>query len=177
VIAAEELARLWRLHAAALTMLCRSRCNSPEDCVQEAFVRLAHQDPVPNDLVAWLSRVARNEAIDRARSEARRRQRERQFQELRPQWFADSDVVDPGEERGEEIQLALEQLDLSVREVVIAHIWGGMTFRQIAEAFGISRSTANRHYQQGLASLRQSMDGSKNEIENCVKQQQSEKQL
>lgn len=35
--------------------MARARCATPEDCVQEAFVRLAKQDKLPDDPMAWLN--------------------------------------------------------------------------------------------------------------------------
>ena len=41
-------------HAAALTLFARQWCAAPEDVVQEAFVKLSAQRPLPNDPVGWL---------------------------------------------------------------------------------------------------------------------------
>jgi len=156
VIGADELANLWRKHAASLALLCRLRCSSPEDCVQEAFIRLAREVPVPDDPVAWLARVARNEALSRWRSDQRRRQRELRVAAERPAWFieprlaGDDSLASPAE-----VQAALEQLDESTREIVVAHLWSGLTFRQIAEAFELSSSAAHREYVAGLDRLKQ----------------------
>jgi RNA polymerase sigma-70 factor (ECF subfamily) len=38
---------------------------------------------------------------------------------------------------------------------VVAHLWGGLTFRQVAEAFELSSSAAHRQYAAGLAQLKQ----------------------
>lgn len=155
MIGAEELANLWRKHAASLALLCRLRCSSPEDCVQEAFIRLAQQVPTPDDPVAWLARVARNEALSRWRSEQRRRQREQLVAAERPAWFIEprlggnSSLASPAE-----IQSALRQLDESTREIVVAHLWSGLSFRQIAEAFDLSSSAAHRQYTAGLKQMK-----------------------
>jgi len=155
VIGADELANLWRKHAASLSLLCRLRCSSPEDCVQEAFIRLAREVPVPDDPVAWLARVARNEALSRWRSEQRRRHREQLVAAERPAWFieprlgGDSTLASPAE-----IQSALQQLDESTREIVVAHLWSGLSFRQIAKAFDLSSSAAHRQYTAGLEQMK-----------------------
>lgn len=154
VISADELGRLWREHAAALVLVCRMRCSHPEDCVQEAFVRLATQDPVPNDPVAWLACVARNAAISRARSEGRRKKREERIASERAAWFEPIPADAYDSVSSDEIQAALSRLDESTREIVVAHLWGGLTFRQIAEAFALPHSTAHRQYLAGLKQLR-----------------------
>lgn len=51
----------------------------------------------------------------------------------------------------------MQSLDEVQREIMIAHIWAHMSFRQIADAFAISPATAHRQYQMGLAQLRTTM--------------------
>lgn len=154
MISADELTRLWHVHAAALVLICRVRCNGPEDCVQEAFIRLASQSPVPDDPVAWLARVARNAAITQHRSDTRRRRREQRAARDRPPWFEPVTNVAPFDDTASVIQVGLQQMEQTNREIVIAHVWGGMTFRQIGMAFGISRTSAHRKYNAGLESLK-----------------------
>src|SRR6267378_4197513 len=84
----EQLSRLVDEHAAALVLYARSWCAAPEDVVQEAFVKLAAQRPLPDNLVAWLYRVVRNGAISAARGERRRRHHETVAAAQAPVWFA-----------------------------------------------------------------------------------------
>ena len=117
-------------------------------------MRLAKQSSLPEDPLAWLVRTARNLAIDASRRDNRRRRREQRFAETRQLWFD----VSPGEEKigeAEDVMAALQQLTPEDRDLVIAHIWNGMSFRQIAVAFGISSSTANRQYHLALEKIRQ----------------------
>lgn len=159
MIGPEELANLWRKHAASLALLCRLRCSSPEDCVQEAFIRLSREVPPPDDPVAWLARVARNEALSRWRSEQRRRQRELLVAAERPAWFLEPRLADDDAFASPAaVQSALEQLDESTREIVVAHLWSGLSFRQIADAFELSSSSAHRQYAAGLARLKQLLE-------------------
>jgi DNA-directed RNA polymerase specialized sigma24 family protein len=53
-IDALRLAKLIERHGAALQLWVHSCCDSPEDAVQEAFTKLAAQDPEPDNPVAWL---------------------------------------------------------------------------------------------------------------------------
>ena len=48
----------------------------------------------------------------------------------------------------------LEELPAEQREVVVAHVWGGLAFRQIGDLTGTSDSTAHRRYQAALAAIR-----------------------
>ncbi len=50
-------------HAAALELYARQWCAAPEDVVQEAFLKLMSQMHLPRNVVPWLFRVVRNQAI------------------------------------------------------------------------------------------------------------------
>ncbi|HIG36326.1 MAG TPA: sigma-70 family RNA polymerase sigma factor [Oceanospirillaceae bacterium] len=158
VLSAAQLSTLWQKHAAALLLLARSRCDSPEDCVQQAFIRLATQEPEPDCPLAWLATVVRNEALSHSREQNGRRRREKIAAYDRPRWFQLSHEILTDTPSVDELQNALLTLDDETREIVIAHVWTGMTFRQIAEAFDISRATAHRRYENGLQDLRRVMD-------------------
>src|SRR5262245_30342865 len=125
----EALGRLMDEHAAALVLYARQCCASAEDVVQEAFVKLASQKPEPSPILPWLYRVVRNAALTAARSERRRRHHESQAAAKTPAWFL------PGEANkldGQTAAAALAQLPLEQREVLVARLWGGLTFEQIA---------------------------------------------
>ncbi len=146
----ELLGQLLDRYAAALVLFARQWCNAPEDAVQEAFVQLARQPEIPRDPAAWLYRVVRNGAISAGRSEARRRKHESHAAEFRG-WFEsqESEEFDANRAAAELAELPTEE-----REVIVAHIWGGLTFSQIAELVDSSASTVFRRYQSGLAALR-----------------------
>ena len=52
---------------------------------------------------------------------------------------------------------ALKTLDSEQREIVIARIWGGLSFEEIGETCGVSSSTAHRRYESGLRELRKQL--------------------
>lgn len=139
-------------HGAALELYAAQWTTAPDDCVQEAFVKLAAQRPVPDQPVAWLYRVVRNRAISLRRSHERRRRRESQVAAERGTWFTASrwSVEDL-----QEVTAALQAIDIQLREVIIARVWGGLSFEQLAHVTGVSTSTAHRLYQAGLAKLRE----------------------
>lgn len=151
----ELLGRLLDRHAAALGLLTRQWCSSPDDVVQEVFLKLAEQDRAPSDPVAWLYRVARNRAISQGRSENRRRRHEREAAMRRPPWSSDP----PGRSAGEQIDAqsaadALEALSAEDREVIVARLWGGLTFQQIGQLVGTSHSAAHRRYTKAIRLLK-----------------------
>ena len=67
-------------------------------------------------------------------------------------WFLPSrDVMLDGDAAAQ----ALARLPLEEREIIVAHLWGGLTFAEIGEVIGISSSTAHRRYESGLRQLRE----------------------
>ena len=146
---ARRLALLIDEQAAGLVLYARQWCTAPEDVVQEAFVKLAALSRSPDQPSAWLYRVVRNAALTAARGEARRRKHEAAASRSEA-WFA------PTEGRLDAVvaSQALASLAGDLREPVVAHLWGGLTFAQIGTLMGISASTAHRRYLEGLTELR-----------------------
>jgi RNA polymerase sigma-70 factor (ECF subfamily) len=151
----ESLGSLIDRHAAALELFARQWCDEPEDVVQEAFVKLAAQSPTPLNPAAWLFRTVRNGAINAGIAKRRRRRHEAEAAAEVPSWFETGAtarsraLVDP-----ESAQAALAVLPLEQREVIVAHLWGGLTFDQVAELAGFSAGSTHRLYQAGLMALR-----------------------
>jgi RNA polymerase sigma-70 factor (ECF subfamily) len=148
----ELLERLTKEHAAALMLYARQWCGAPEDVVQEAFLKLVVQKKPPDNPVPWLYRVVRNGALAAARAARRRHRYETAAAARAPAWFVPSDVT------GLDVEVttaALQALPLEQREVIVAHLWGGLTFEQIGEVAGCSAATAYRAYVAGLSALRE----------------------
>jgi RNA polymerase sigma-70 factor (ECF subfamily) len=152
-IAPEELGRLYREHAPALRLYARQWPLAGEDLVQDAFVKLAQQSPAPAQVLPWLYRVVRNGALAASRGEARRRRRQDQVRSQEAWFAAADDHLD-----GQEATRLLAELPLEQREVVVARIWGGLTFEEVARLAGCSLPTAHRRYQAALATLRERLD-------------------
>jgi RNA polymerase sigma-70 factor (ECF subfamily) len=150
----EQLGQLIDAHAAALTLYARQWCAAPEDVVQEALLKLTTQPTVPPHTVPWLYAVVRNLAISAARSDRRRRQYEARAAAQAPVWFAPPDGAGLD---AETVAVTLQALPLEEREVIVAHVWGGLTFEQIAPLIGASAATAYRRYAAGLTALRQKL--------------------
>ena len=148
----DVLGKLVDDHAAALVLYARQWCAAPEDVVQEAFVKLSLQRPSPDNPLAWLYRVVRNAAVSAARAEHRRRRHEALAARRADAWFDFS----PGAALdGRAASAALQGLPPEQREAIVAHLWGGLTFTEIAEVAGCSSSTAHRWYVAGLGALRE----------------------
>src|SRR5947209_3201457 len=149
-----QLGRLYRQHAPALRLYARQWGSGAEDLVQDAFVQLARQTPPPEHILPWLYRVVRNAAHAAHRHAARRRRREERVGTPEVWFAAVDDVLD-----AREATRRLAELPLDLREVIVARLWGGLTFEEVAQLVGCSLPTAHRRYQAGLAELRERLEG------------------
>jgi len=151
-IGAELLSRLLDEHSAALALYARQWCDGPEDVVQEAFLLLARQSKPPDNVVGWLYRVVRNGAISAARASGRRIRHETEAARRGRSWF------EPGCDARLDAAVvteALRHLPLEQRETIVARLWGGLGFDEIAQLTGHPTSTVHRWYHAGLAALRE----------------------
>jgi RNA polymerase sigma factor (sigma-70 family) len=131
-----------------------------EDILQEVFYELvqAYRMMKPLEQVgAWLFRVARNRIIDRFRG---RRQEAPAISTAvveEADWFPWEDLPSPDAGPGaayarelllEEIDAALDELPQEQRDVFVAHEFEGRSFRELAQASGVSVNTllSRKHY-------------------------------
>ena len=150
-----SLKQLYEQHAPALRLYARTWCRSPDDALQEAMIELARQSELPLDPVAWLYRAVKFRAINLHRGEQRRHDRERTVADQREPFF----VHDPASDLdASSIEAALQQLPEQNREIVVARIWGGLSFEQIAELTNLSSSSAHRRYRASLEELKQFLE-------------------
>lgn len=119
--------------------------------MQEAFVKLAAFAIDPASPSGWLYRVVRNGAIGAARAEKIRRDRETEAALLAERWFAASDQAT------RDVADTLAILPLEQREVIVARIWGRLTFAEIAKLTGSSAATVHRRFVEGLAFLKEKL--------------------
>lgn len=122
-----------------------------DDITHDVYVTIArHRYRVAEakNLGGYLRVLARHEALQHVR----RRPRD---QPLPP-----PDLLEavPGAEGGNEdaqvIAQALVQLPLPQREVIVLHVWQGLTFPAIAAQLGISANTVASRYRYACAKLR-----------------------
>jgi RNA polymerase sigma factor (sigma-70 family) len=149
-----DFARLLDKNGPPLVLYARQWCGIPEDVVQEAFLKLLGLGKPPRDVVPWLYRVVRNQAIDASRMADRRGRREAAAGSLRP-WFVEAEADGL---KANDAVAALERLPVDEREVIVARLWGELSFEQIAEVVGCSPSTAFRRYSAGIEALRKELN-------------------
>jgi len=143
-------------HAPALLLFARqqARCEADaQDLVQEAVVeswrRQSQGAPPP---LGCVYATIRHRAIDLARREERRADREVAAQRDGPQCWFDCGVDE--RERNLLIQKAMSHLPDIYRDVLTLKVWGGLTFGEIAQALEIPANTAASRYRYGLMELR-----------------------
>jgi RNA polymerase sigma factor (sigma-70 family) len=148
----EAVTRLWDEHSAALVLYARQWCDRPEDVVQDAFLMLVRQVVSPDRPVGWLYRVVRNRAINAARSRGRQTRHETAAAVRGEPWFEASEGAELDAATATK---AMEHLPIECREVIVARLWGGVSFDEIARLRGESLSKVYRSYQRGLSALRE----------------------
>jgi RNA polymerase sigma factor (sigma-70 family) len=149
-IDALQLRRIVASHAAALALYARQWCRCPDDAVQEALIELVKQTPPPDDPIAWLFTTTRRRAQNQSRSEQRRALHQQRAAACQDAWF-ESDPAD--ELAAKEVEAMLRQLEPLDREIIVARIWGDMSFEQIASLVQRSTSVVHRHYHHALSRL------------------------
>lgn len=162
-ISPQKLSALLKQHGRGLEVYAAQWSLNPEDCVQEAFVKLAIQSPPPENCVAWLFQVTRNFAISSFRSSKRRTTHESTF----ASWVSvnsrqDSDPASPLEtaEDKQQVLQSLDLLDEDERELIVMRIWSGLTWNQIAELTQSSKSSAQRKYVATIEKIKKLLERS-----------------
>ncbi len=167
-IGPELLSELLDEHAPALVLYAQQWCEVPEDVVQEAFLGLVQLDGLPANVVGWLYRVVRNGAVSALRSASRRRRREAQAAKRGEPWFVATDETRLDAAAATD---AMRELPIEQRETIVARLWGGLSFDDIAALTETSTSTAHRRYEAGLRALRERFEVS------CPKKNPNRKDL
>lgn len=155
-ISPQQISTLLKEHGRGLEAYAAQWSMSPEDCVQESFVKLAAISPVPENCVAWLFKVTRNHAISSLRSQKRRSQHESFACWLTDRGGQSNDpaCLVPAAEERQRLVSTLDKLTERERELVVMRIWSGLTWSQIAELTESSSSSAQRNYVAAIEKIR-----------------------
>jgi RNA polymerase sigma-70 factor (ECF subfamily) len=132
------------------------------DVTQETFVHLWRHptrfDPSRGSLRSFLVMVARSLAIDRARSETARVNREDRTSHQRRHDAADHSAGLLAEERADEVSAALGRLNPDCRDAIVAAFYGGLTYNDVAAALGEPEGTVKSRIRRGLIQLREELE-------------------
>ncbi len=126
-----------------------------EDSIADVFARLFRRPFVPRHLKAYVFRAVRNAAIDTHRRRAKR------FEPLNESIFStDTNPRDDAASREfqEQVSAALSDLPDNERETIILHLYGELTFREIAEIRSARLGTVTSWYRRGLEKLRDQLE-------------------
>lgn len=144
--------QIYRLHRKGLFTLALSitrRPESAEDAVHEAMVRLCRSGKSPTgDPIAYVFAAVRNAAVDQNR---------------KGRSVSIFDLAEPSQEpvsalddleRDRLVADAIEELPDEQREAVVMHLYGGLTFQQVADVLEEPLQTIASRYRRALATLR-----------------------
>ena len=106
----------------------------------------------PQDPVAWLFAAVRNGSNHHLRV-----RKAAQMPRERARWRR-KDRGSARRKARDELVAELQSLPFDYRTVIVAKIWGNLTFEQIAAMTGSSRSSAHRKYNEGLALLKRKLE-------------------
>ena len=141
-----------------------------EDVVQMAFVRWWQRYPDGDrSQVPLLYAVVRTISLDLRRKDMRRILREAKsdvFVGSENEPFFDAGVEQ--RERAEIVSEAMRGLPEEQREVVTLHLWGGLTFAQIAQMTGVSINTVAGRYRYALAALQRKLEPRREDLGQVV---------
>lgn len=162
---AEALGRVYEKYRTYLLKLATALlhdADAAEDVVHDVFLcfaRSGHRIGVVGSLKSYLRISVIHSVRNRIRNE-----RVRSYTELNEDSIVD--VKSPASDRwvilSEEsmrVNDALSQIPFEQREVVVLHLCGGITFREIAELQAESAKTVQSRYRYGLEKLRSLLDG------------------
>lgn len=145
-----EVRSLYARHGKALVAYACSfglDFASAQDAVHQVFLKLLNRDfPLSQLSPGYLFRAVRNACLNARRDGAK----------TAPLEEGTTWLIHRGAKRELELTLqdALTHLPEEQREVVMMHIWGGMTLQEIAEATASSPNTVASRYRYALRKLR-----------------------
>ncbi len=137
-------------HGASLVLYARQWCRNPDDAVQEALIALVQEGSSPDDTVAWLFKVVKRKAMNLARAEQRRQKYHQDASSQTDSWF---DARHDQRLIAEEVERTLSTLSDIERQIVVAKVWGELTFEQIGDLVDMSSSAVHRHFRRALDSM------------------------
>lgn len=160
----DALRRIYEKYADDMLTLAVSLLNdlsAAEDVVHDVFVAFAQSAEkigLRGPLRSYLATCVVNLARDRIRS---RKRKPRQLDQ--PQTITSGTVGPPGlvmfDEQLQRLSRAMARIPYEQREVIMLHLRGQTSFREIAESQGLSINTVQSRYRYGLSKLRSLLDG------------------
>lgn len=150
----DEVEVLYRQHGAALLLFASALSGDQaraQDALHQVFLRLLKNNTIgqATDKKAYLFACVRNAVLE----DASLRKRSVPV-DVEPAWFIPPERDFAAEQN---LRRALTALPPEQREVIVLHVWGDLTFRQMGDLLGISANTAASRYRYALDKLRLAM--------------------
>ena len=154
-----EIEALYRQHGAALLLFASAISGDRgrgQDAVHQVFLKAIENGNVSQatNKKAYLFACVRNAVLSDAKVQDRHMPLD-----VDSAWFSPPDRDYAGEQN---LRRALGELPDDQREVIVLHVWGELTFSEIADLLGVSSNTAASRYRYALAKLRGSMSAKEN---------------
>ncbi len=149
-----EIEALYRQHGAALMLFASAISGDrgrAQDAVHQVFLKAIENRGVRQAInkKAYLFACVRNAVLNDAKVQDRNMPLD-----VDSAWFSPPDRDYAGEQN---LRRALGELPNDQREVIVLHVWGELTFSEIADLQGVSSNTAASRYRYALSKLRGSM--------------------
>jgi RNA polymerase sigma-70 factor (ECF subfamily) len=138
-------------------LVVTSSPTAAEDAVHEAFSRLLTNCPCPDDLKAYVFRAVRNAAVDQVRRAKKGANPLLDF------------IFDPSPSPTKQMETselvrriadAMQRVSSDERETIVQHLYGSLTFQQIALVRDAPLGTVTGWYRRGLTKLRRELEAS-----------------
>ncbi|MCQ6263496.1 sigma-70 family RNA polymerase sigma factor [Alcanivorax sp. MM125-6] len=161
----DDKLRVYLEHRAALinyaTPLTGSRATA-EEVVQDAWLRFANAS-TPRQPAQYLYRIVRNLAMDLTRRLTLENRYRQEQGEVSQGWMAPGALPEPersliNDEQLGEVARAMAALPETTRRALEMHRLGGARLQDIADALGISTSSAQRLVHQGMVRVALHLD-------------------
>ncbi len=157
----ERLAAFYETHRQELFTYALSITGSfecAEDAVHEAFSRLIRKGRLPDALRPYIFRCVRNAALDTLRYAERERRKMDGYSAIFRKDCVSQQFVQPRQTVGcEAVSDWLSCLSNREREWVVLKVYGGFTFREIAEVCAARQGTVAAGYWRSLRKLRSAL--------------------
>jgi RNA polymerase sigma-70 factor, ECF subfamily len=149
---ADEVQSLYQQHGPGLLLYACSllgRKHAAEDVLQQVFMKLLEQNTIPEEPKPYLFRAVHNVALNSIRNE----NKQVDLADIEP-WFEA-----PQQDHAARVTLTTELMLIpqEQRHVLVLHLWGGLSFDEIATMLVISPNTAASRYRYALQKLRAAM--------------------
>lgn len=159
-----EIAELYASEHGRLRRFIRRLIGSPvvaEDLVQDVFLAFLRRDALshPVNSPAYLTRIARNLAVDHLRREQTRARYSEQVDNAEALACDQPlpDTIVQGRQELAALLRVIDELPTKCRVVFLLSREHGLTMKQIAESLGITEKTVEKHLMRAMVDCRRAL--------------------